>query len=275
MLSEIVFTGPDGFRTYVKQVRLYSDTTPMIKLPDFEEIVERADTLILRPKGLQGFVEAMFLVDAIQMKDGNIENLILPYIPGARQDRTNVSGDVLFTAWSVCDMVNQRGFDQVLVLDPHSNVVTDLLNNVVEYPLENVARRMWGGYTGVIAADRGGKRRAERVASALSLPIFYGEKHRDVATGKLSGFSVEVLPQGGHFLVVDDICDGGGTFLGLGEQIAAQGCFADLFVTHGIFSKGSADLRKIFKSVYTTDSRYVHDRHVLTIPVMEDMEAYL
>lgn len=26
MLSEIVFTGPNGFHTYVKQVKLYSNT---------------------------------------------------------------------------------------------------------------------------------------------------------------------------------------------------------------------------------------------------------
>ena len=274
-MAEITFTGPDGFRTSVIDQRLYSDATPMIKMGDFAEVVEKADTMILRPKSLASFVEAMFLIDAIKLQGRRIQNLILPYVPGARQDRTNPTGDVLSTAWSVASMINGRFFDQVLILDPHSPVLTDLIYDVKVYPLDRIAAKMYPDYTGIIAADKGGKNRAEQFADAMGKPIFYGSKIRDVATGKLSGFDVDVLPQGGHFLVVDDICDGGGTFIGLWNEIDKQNAVADLFVTHGIFSKGSSDLRKTYRNVYTTDSRDIRDEQVLTIPIMEDMENYI
>lgn len=278
-MVEITFTGPDSFRTDVKEVRMYSDGTPMIKMDNFAEIVAKADTMILRPKSLASFTEAMFLTNSIWISGGRIKNLILPYVPGARQDRSNPTGDVLHTALSVATMINNQYFEKVLILDPHSPVITNLIEDVMVYPLERVAGKLrqgyMAGYTGIIAADKGGQDRAKKFAKAMGKPIFYGSKTRDVATGKLSGFDVEVLPQGGNFLVVDDICDGGGTFIGLGEKILEQGAFADLFVTHGIFSKGVADLLKVYGNVYTTTSRYIRQTNIHTIPIMEDMENYI
>jgi len=268
-MSEITFTGVD-YSTPVTHVRLYSDNTPMIKLDNFEEIVKRADTMVLRPHTLMSFVEAMFLVDAIRHNGGRIHNLVLPYVPGARQDRSNPTGDVLFTLSSVARMINERQFSRVYILDPHSPVAPSLINNVVVYPMYRIAGKLWKGYGGVIAPDKGAKDRAEEVAGALGLDVTYGSKSRDVSTGRLSGFDITV-EEGKHYLVVDDICDGGGTFIGLGEKIREQGAFADLFVTHGIFSKGTSELRKIYKNIYTTDSRDIHDQHVYVIPVVEEM----
>ena len=55
-------------------------------------------------------------------------------------------------------------------------------------------------------------------------------------------------------LILDDICDGGGTFTGLSHVLrGTYGARAvDLFVTHGIFSKG-LPLDGI-RAVHTTDS---------------------
>lgn len=270
-MSEITFTGLDYSRP-VTHVQLYSDGTPLIKIEAFKEIVDNADTMVLRPKSLLSFVEAMFLVDAIRHNGGRIHNLVLPYVPGARQDRSNPTGDVLFTLASVAKMINDRQFSRVYILDPHSPVTPDFIKNVVVFPMYRVAGKLWKGYGGVIAPDKGAKARAEEVAGALGLDVTYGSKSRDVSTGKLSGFDIDV-EEGKHYLVVDDICDGGGTFLGLGEKIREQGAFADLFVTHGIFSKGTSELRKIYKNIYTTDSRDIHDTHVLIIPVVEEMRT--
>lgn len=272
-MSEIMFKGVD-FSTSIFFLKMYSDGTPMVKTDQFEEIVENADTMILRPSNLSEFVTGMFLVDAIHAAGGDIPTLVIPYVPGARQDRINPTGDVLFTAQSVAEMINERTFSRVIILDPHSPVTPSLIHRVVEYPLERVASRLWQGYTGIIAPDKGAKDRAEIFAAAMDLPIYYASKNRDVSTGRLSGFSVDI-PAGGHYLVADDICDGGGTFVGLGEKIKEQGAFADLFVSHGIFSKGTDELKKIYKNIYTTDSRFFHERNdVHVINVVEDMENY-
>lgn len=267
----VVFKGAD-FNAPISFVGMYSDGTPMVKTDQFEDIRNHADTMILRADSLQEFVVGMFLYDVV---GGGIPmKLVIPYLPGARQDRSNPTGDVLFTARSVAAMINQRGFYEVISVDPHSPVMPKLINNFVEYPIEEVAQKFWKGYDAIIGPDKGSVERAGRTAQALNKPYVLGSKVRDVSTGRLSGFDVTVEP-GKHYLVVDDICDGGGTFLGLGEKIQEQGAYADLYVTHGIFSKGTDELKKIYRNIYTTDSRNVHDRNdVCVFNIINEMENY-
>lgn len=255
-------------------VGLYSDNTPMVK---FAEGVDPTDfdTMVLRHETTTEFVAAMFLCDSIYERGGKVKNLILPYIPGARQDRVNPTGDTLFAAKSFVDMINWQVFEKVVVIDPHSPVSLNSIEDAVEYPLSEVASRMWKGYTGIIAPDKGAKSRAEIFAEALDIPIYYASKTRDVSTGRLSGFSVDI-PEGGHYLVADDICDGGGTFVGLGEKIKEAGSFADLYVTHGIFAKGTRELKNYYKNIYTTDSLPKRENaDVLVVPVVERMKNYV
>jgi len=108
------------------------------------------------------------------------------------------------------------------------------------------------------------------VADALSIPVYKTEKKRDEATGKLSGFSVEPLPSKGRFLLVDDICDRGGTFLGLAEASGLPKERLDLFVSHGVFSHDATEtLPEKFGHIYTTNS-YDPLRHLDAKPELFD-----
>lgn len=272
----ITFKGVD-FQSAPISTGLYSDGTPMVKIDQFKEIVSKADTMTLLAGSILEFTTAMYLYDALRSQGAKPMKLVLPYLPGARQDRVNVGGDILFTAFSVAMDLDVREWKKIIVLDPHSpEIVSNIILNLVEqFPLTKVAEKCWQGYSGIIAADKGGKDRAEQFAKAMGKPIYYGGKSRDTDTGKLTGFTLEDIPWGGHFLVVDDICDGGGTFIGLAEKIAEQGGYADLFVSHGIFAKGTKALKDAYKSIYTTDSRgYQDDNNVMTIKVVEEMEKY-
>jgi ribose-phosphate pyrophosphokinase len=57
-------------------------------------------------------------------------------------------------------------------------------------------------------------------------------------------------------LIVDDICDGGGTFIGIAKALPKD-VKKYLYVTHGIFSKGLRELTGHFEHIYTTNS-YPH-----------------
>lgn len=85
----------------------------------------------------------------------------------------------------------------------------------------------------------------------FGVPVLHATKHRDPETGRLSQFTVPALMP--RVLIVDDICDGGGTFLGLADAIDFR-TELYLYVTHGIFSKGVHELYKRFKAIYTTRS---------------------
>ena len=82
------------------------------------------------------------------------------------------------------------------------------------------------------------------------------DKVRDTKTGALSGFEVFADDLGGKpCMIVDDICDGGRTFIGVAEALKQKNA-GDiyLFVTHGIFSQGLDGLSQVFKRIFTTNS---------------------
>jgi ribose-phosphate pyrophosphokinase len=54
-----------------------------------------------------------------------------------------------------------------------------------------------------------------------------------------------------NLIILDDICDGGQTFVELAKHLKAQGAKAIyLYITHGIFSKGLSVLKQHFEHVY-------------------------
>lgn len=212
--------------------------------------------------------------------DGPKRVLVLPYVPGARADRGEPWGLMVYS-----EFINDLFLDQIIVFDPHSPVTEELLgdgeeNLTVVYSDELFdqphMRAVLNQYTGIIAPDKGAVDRATAVAEIAGLPVFTATKHRDEATGKLSGFQIDGLGENGFYLIVDDICDGGGTFLGLADAAGLDYGQLDLYVSHGVFSKNAIDnLASTFDYVYTTNS--YDPQRVLTPTALEeftDAEQY-
>jgi hypothetical protein len=155
--------------------------------------------------------------------------------------------------WTV--MVQSR------VLDPHSDVGPALIDRCrVAHPTFPKTTE----YIGVIAPDGGAEKRAYRVAASLGVPLYHAWKSRSVATGQLTGFGIEPI-QPGRYLIVDDICDGGGTFIGLADVLDPN-VEADLYVTHGLFTRGAQPLLDCFNRVYCTDSTLGEKPGVTILP---------
>jgi ribose-phosphate pyrophosphokinase len=255
--SQVYFSIPIG---------LYPDNMPIINHDDIDKHIMY--NILVRPRTLTEFVAAMMLKYSFDERDFNKTGvvLILPFIPGARQDRLNSSGDYLFTAKFIAKIINGGIFERVVVVDPHSEVAPALIDNcrVVNLIKGNScsASLILGtlkkeNYAAVVAPDAGAEKRAKEWSNALGIPVIHAWKTRDISNGKLTGFGHEPIPvdvQGKKMLVVDDICDGGGTFVGLGEVLKKSNIQVDLFVTHGVFSKGVRHLTQIFDKVYTTDT---------------------
>lgn len=213
----------------------------------------------------EGWMRLMATLWAIAAIGPKWLGLHIPYFPGARQDRQETGG-----AFSVEMYTSMLGtlfgqINAIVIVDPHSGVAGQMLNKIAPtYPIfpTEIFPANQQKYDGVIRPDKGAESRSYEMAKLLGVPLFRAEKHRDGVTGKLSGFSCELLPQVGRFLIADDICDGGGTFVGLADEIrkTSPEIVLDLYVTHGIFSKDFGDLyqRKDevmrFKRIITTDS---------------------
>lgn len=244
---------------------------PIDRYPSGEPLVRWADVaeagikrILVRQQNMDAFMTAMFMVDALVERGRPVPELVLPFVPGARQDRLNPAGDYLFTIKSIAHLINERAFPRVTVIDPHSDVTSALINRC---QVITAAEAITAGlspfphgtelWSAVISPDAGSEKRSGAVAKALGLPVVYGYKVRDVATGNLTGFGLQEVPteyKDRPLLVVDDICDGGGTFVGLAAEIAKQDCKADLYVTHGIFAKGTEELLSHYRRIFCTDT---------------------
>lgn len=202
------------------------------------------------------YVRAGLWIDYAHQHGHTVE-AVIPYLPAARADRGEPFGAKVYA-----NLINSLEADRVICFDPHSPVMVGLINNLLVIDsaaiIASDQRILGRGYVGVIAPDAGAVNRAQAAANALEVPMFRASKHRDFATGKLSGFSSEALPEHGRLLVVDDICDGGGTFRGLAESTGLGTDRLDLWVSHGVFSGKAARLRENFGAIFTTDSHPGH-----------------
>lgn len=200
--------------------------------------------------------------------------LLLPYLPAARSDHDEVMGAQVYA-----DLVNGFHFDHVVAIDPHSPYSQSAYRRLTvadHTPLVERAVTQWNAttdlpVTGIIAADKSGGQHAAAIAAALDVPMFQALKHRDQTTGRLSGFSVEALPSDGRLLVVDDICDGGGTFLGLADVAGVPRDRLGLWVTHGVFSGAAlTHLPERFGFIACTDSFRTIDDPVINQILVAD-----
>jgi ribose-phosphate pyrophosphokinase len=206
-------------------------------------------------------MELCLLKDCLDQVYTQYIELSINYLPYARQDRVCSFGDS-FSLRAFARMINAMQFDKVTVWDAHNETIAmSLINNlVIRTQAEVISQQKHNGNLPslknliLVAPDKGASVKISAVSKALCLSGFLqGEKKRDPATGQLTGFDVNCADfQGRNVLIVDDICDGGGTFIGLAEVIKQRNCGKlYLYVTHGIFSKGKDELNRYFDGIYT------------------------
>lgn len=176
-------------------------------------------------------------------------NLVLPYIPNARQDRF-VSGR-LFTLKTFCKLINNMNFNMVTVLDPHSAVSIALLDRVdAAYfaPVDN------NKVDAIMYPDTGAAKKYQEV-QVISKPIIIGNKHRD-KEGRIESY--ELLNFDSKIKAVkikDDICSYGGTFVAAAKTLREKGVEKIyLEVSHCESNIFEGEVFDYIDEVITTDS---------------------
>lgn len=215
-------------------------------------------------KNMDDFMLVAQVVEAVRhCCDVRFSHLELPWLPYARQDRHMQPGDSL--ALKVfARQLNQLAFDKVWVLDPHSEAAA-AIDNLVAIPQERcllqsetLADALRKGELQLVAPDAGALKKIHAVAQAVGAEGFATlTKQRNVVTGELTGFRlVDGDVKGKAVLIVDDLCDAGGTFIGSAQVLRDAGARSvSLYVTHGIFSRGVENLlNQGIDWIYTTTS---------------------
>lgn len=265
-----------GYRTVV-----FPDGQPHIKI-DMETIrgLDKEAPLIVytRIACPADLLLLLFAKNALDYLEFQHIELRISYLMAARMDRVMLDGEP-FSLKVVAALLNNAGFKKIRIFDPHSEVTTALIDKsyaisnhrFVQDAIADYFSRYHSENFCIVSPDAGAMKKIHKLASALSIQhVVECMKERDLKTGALTNFKTTVNDLSGlTCFIIDDICDGGGTFAGtaqlLKEKAAAK---VVLLVSHGIFSKG-VDIGGV-DAIYTTNSfRQVNGIHCL------DVMAYL
>jgi ribose-phosphate pyrophosphokinase len=199
--------------------------------------------------------------------------LRIPFLPYARQDK-EISNGTTFALQPFAEIINLLNFVKVEILDPHSHEALKLINNAVKVaPLNFISYAMKkSGADKLCFPDAGAFDRYPILFEKDEIVI--GCKIRNTSTGKILGYEMQgqVNCEGKSILIIDDICDGGATFVACAKELYRLNAkMVHLYVTHGIFSKGlkplhDAGIEKIFTKdgeVYEFQSKIVYKPHHL------------
>jgi ribose-phosphate pyrophosphokinase len=195
-------------------------------------------------------------------------HLYVPYVEGARSDRKFEVGSNNYLKDVICPIINSYEFNSVTVLDPHSDCLEMGINNfiktdnkkLVKFALESIDNKNDAqSRTMFVSPDAGALKKIYDIAKHFKVDnVVTAAKVRNISTGEI--LKTELPPTNfegiEQVIIIDDICDGGRTFIELAKAIKEAGYNGNIYliVTHGIFSAGFLELSRYFNKIYCTNS---------------------
>jgi ribose-phosphate pyrophosphokinase len=253
------------------KISKFPDGQQTVDLTDWADLNRYTDPVKITTR-LNSFKDVELLICAVHavrnIKADCQIALYVPYFLGSRSDRKFVDGGVNYLKQVICPIINSLNFFTVIVLDPHSDVLEACLNNyekvdnhlLVKYALTDIDnKRDAQERICLVSPDAGAYKKIFDVAKKFGINrIITANKVRDMKTGNIFRTEIPVLDQHEDlkYVIIDDICDGGRTFVELAKAIKEGRPSTKIYlvVTHGIFSAGYAQLGEYFERIYTTNS---------------------
>ena len=184
----------------------------------------------------------------------SLASLSIYYLPYARQDK-DIANDATFGLHTFAKLLNSLNFLTIYILDPHSEIALSLIkNSTAMFPGGDIANFfLESNLDYVCYPDAGAKDKYEKI---YNLPSIHANKLRDPLTGDILELELIGLDEPGkRVLIVDDICDGGATFVRLAKALKEKGAsYVGLYVTYALMTKGdellhNAGIEDIYQAI--------------------------
>lgn len=237
-----------------------SDNYKVITFPDGEVHLELSELNRKEPVNVRCRITNatdlfifMQLADILKRQCIEVKTLEILYLMGMRCDRL-FDINRPFTLGIVANVINSMGAERVVVFEPHSERAISMINNAVAGDVSSeLAADLFDRDDKLlfVAPDKGALKRYNHAFAVIC------SKVRDEATGKLLGFkSEEVIPvKDRDLLMIDDLCDGGGTFVGLAPEVRKfEPKSLSLLVTHAVQWDGIVRVSEVYDHVYITNT---------------------
>jgi ribose-phosphate pyrophosphokinase len=190
--------------------------------------------------------------------------LHIPYLPYARQDKATENTST-FNLSVLAQILNSGSFNLITSYDTHN---TERARELIRH-FQNLSPYDFHYETitsvepdYIVFPDAGAAHRYDEYGLYfVNTAKIVCDKTRDQLTGQITGHEItqfdtlDVTPK--RFLIIDDLCDGGATFVSVAKMLRQKysDIRVDLCVSHGLFSKGRETLlANGIDNLYTTNS---------------------
>mgnify|MGYP000360462022 FL=1 len=203
--------------------------------------------------------DLFILIQVLDILDRHevLYKLNIYYLMSMRMDRV-MDFNRPFTLKIVLNILKNCNAETIEILEPHSDVYYDPRFGVKFMPLyseKNPSNNTWKEFQ-LVFPDAGAVKRNEFRYNRVGITC---SKVRDLTTGKILEIKIDNPEniQDKPLLILDDLCDGGGTFCGIAKAFNALGISKErlnIAVTHMVNSKGIKNLSENFNHVWFTNS---------------------
>lgn len=194
----------------------------------------------------------------------NIQNveLFIPCLFQQQHDR-RFENNQSFEGRLVAEFINSCNFSKVTVFHPHSDVIVGQINKChikdnSEY-IQWVLRQIPTNNLIMMSSDAGGFKPLIKLTEHIEWKgdTYSASKSRDPKTHKLTQLIDRQDFGGKDLLIIDDLCVGGGTFIGLAQMLRERNCGKlYLAVSHITVPIINDTLLEEFDLIFTTNSKY-------------------
>lgn len=234
------------------EVKNFSDNEIFVRI---NENVRGEDVFIIqstsRPAN-DNLMELLITIDALRRASAARITAVIPYYGYARQDR-KTDGRTPISAKLVANLISSAGADRVLTMDLHAGQIQGFFDiptdNMVAQPVmvDDITRRYKTKDLMVVSPDVGGVVRARSFAKRIGADLAIVDKRRPKA-GVSEVMNIIGDVDGRKCILVDDICDSGGTLCNAAAALKEKGATAvSAYITHGVLSNNAVG--RIEKSV--------------------------
>lgn len=247
---------------------VFNDGSVNVKVVNSDINIHTGNVVILAQ--LNSAVDQMALVmtvNAIRQISPAVEiTCFMPFVPYGRQDSVFVPGEANgMMAWA--GLVNSLRFKTVFVLDPHSNAfafldrcscidIVELMEYLDARTDYSFIKEAFSEGAILVSPDAGANKKSLKLCKEFGIKdMVRADKAREPSTGKILETIVYGDVRGKDCVIIDDIADGGATFIYLAKELKAKGANkVTLFVTHGLFTKGLGVFEGVIDEIHTTGS---------------------
>lgn len=270
MNNMITFNGSDA--DYFATIN-YPDNQSSLILNLHELDVKKPVYIKCRIRNFSDLEKMMCLIGALKRNDFYIKRIDYVYLFGMRSDRAFQQGEPSYFKDVVLPILKTFGEEQTYVLFPHNRTILGLMDakclSLTESLYNSATQYIWGDQSSSFLIES----LSPHDIFANFQPDCFEKKRidRDIQVSLKPSFLEEIKNCCRPIFIMDDLCDGGGTFIAEAKYLRENGVTAplNLFVGHGLFTGSLEPLLEYFDQIICTNSyQHIHHPRVKQIKVI-------